>query len=507
MQKLLANRTFTYFAKAIILVGILMLVAMVAPHLPAPILPLFIVAYALVATMGALYHTVIHRLHKQKKLTADGTLAHYNRRWVLWLIGYLVAFSFSGFFFLLDAPTWEPLEWAFTWAAITVYYVVYLGVRYRLKREYGPAYYKAQSMLWSFWITAAILCLLYAALSMVIGNHIEYTTMRAAFDGAPQPYQDSPSALMGEVGYASSFTSGLTNYFVAQAETSWYAFGFVFQFAFYALALFGLVNQFGFCLLDARELKSEFQLLPADDDESGGQSQGKTQYLLRYFLIVGAVAVVVFANFLFLEVKVSAVRSSEEATWLKACVEEQKDWLIERIDGVAQVKEASQKADDIINQANAVLQPAVNAYYEDCANNLDAYLDWYYSPFGMVAKLFKNTDEAVKVFKEKVTSGVSDADILAECQRSEARLDELAQNDGSLNELAMVPANLLAAKAGFATIQQEGLWNLDDHQKAIILGQQNDPDRETMKAQLAELINAVREHTLTTLDPSRNQAP
>lgn len=508
MSKLISNQMIAYFIKAALVVGCLMLAAWVAPYLPSVMVPIFILAYAVVATMGALYHTVIHRMHKQIKLTADGMLAKLNRKWTTWLIGYLVLFSVSGFFFLLSAPAWDAFEWLFTWCAIPVYYVVFLVIGRRFKKEYAPEYYKAQAMLWSFWITGAILCLSYALFTTLASIHGEFGTLREALQAAVDPYEHAPSALMAEASYLSSFADGLTNFAFAQAEKSSFWIGLGCQFAIYAFALFGLMNQFGFCLLSPEEVKSEFRILPAEGDAGEEQKRIRTRYAL---IMVGAL-IVSYAVFLALEFETAKLQASGEVSALRSFVEEQRDRLILLVDELPErerQQEAAEEEIDVIKQRRREeLTPLIDGYYDDCVSNVGSYLDWYYGPFGRIAKLLGNVDDAAKTFKERVTAGVDDGLLSESYQKFQAQIND-ARSRWYSTYTEGLPASL---REDVESVQEElmadesiDLWPLlgeakdDAELKRVLLSEGEDEDRESMEVRLTDFIDQVRASTLTLL--------
>lgn len=508
VSKFLSSQVIAYFAKAALVVGCLMLAAWVAPYLPSVLVPIFILAYAVVATMGALYHTVIYRMHKQKKLTADGVLAKLNRKWTTWLIGYLALFSVSGFFFLLSAPAWDGFEWLLTWLAIPVYYVAFLVLRQRLKKEYAAEYYKAHAMLWSFWIAGAILCLAYALFTTLSNVHGEYGTLRQAFQSVVDPYEHAPSALMAEASYLSSFTDGLTSFAFAQAERSSFMLGLLCQFAIYALALFGLMNQFGFCLLSPDEVKSEFRILPVDDDDEGEQKRVRK----RYASVVVSALIMLYAIFLALEFETAKLHASGEVTAVRSFIEEQRERLVLLVDELPereQQREAVEEEVEAIKQRRLEeLTPLINDYYDGCMSNIDSYLDWYYGPFGRIAKLFGNVDDAAKTFKERVTAGVDDGVLAESYQEFQTQLND-AKSRWYSTYLEDLPESLQAdvesAQEELKLDEAVDLWpSLGDAKdnaelKRILLSEGEDESREFMEARLAGYIDQVRASTLALL--------
>ena len=323
-----------------------MLLGRVAPILPVPLIPIVMVAFSAISTCGALYYTVVKRLRRQYELNAEGQLSRLNRKWMWKLVGFLLLFLASAFFFLLEAPKWDALEWALTWAAIPIYFAVFLFAEKRLKKEFGPRFYKARAMKWSFWIVGVALCIAYAALSLLLPS-ADYSSLSEAYQLAPKPFEGSPSALMDEVGELSSLMDGIVSFGIARASEAYGPIAFICKFVVYASVFFGLVNQFGFCLLNMSEIKSEFQLLPAHDERIVWEWEGRSyeddsfreavlvaeedfteegtddphgEILARYIIAVAVVLVASIAIFLGLNYGVEKMRETEDYTAIEQFV-------------------------------------------------------------------------------------------------------------------------------------------------------------------------------------------
>lgn len=528
-----------YFLKAVLLVAALMLVGLTVPRLPAPCIPVILMAFALLSTCGALYYTVVGRLHKQYKLAAGGQLSHINRRWTWKLVGFLVLFLFSGFFFLLEAPKWDALEWALTWVAIPTYYGVFLLTQRYLKKEFAPAFYKANAMKWSFWIVGVLLCLVYAVLSLALPS-VEYAGLADAFQQTAKPYAASPSALMNEVDKLVSLPDGITAFGIAQAAGISWPVAFACKFAVYASVFFGLVNQFGFCLLDADEVRSEFRILPSPDegaaDGNGRHGRPSDAPVRRaYFVAVAVVFVVASALFLTLEAVMAKAQASQEHTAIESFVNEQMDALVYMVDGAyVQTREWAENRDDYARQLaelrderNEALTPLVDAYYERCRGNVDSYLEWYYGIAGGWAKFLKpfgnlGGDDAVKTFRERITQG-ADAGAIQEVYGSyQGRIDQLMK-DASLLDLEDDLSRQLQAgedaggepsgedgnepESGSEPESEHALdlwqplsgWGSRSVVKDTLLNTDADVGREEMKEKLLALIEQARADTLAEL--------
>lgn len=505
MGKLFENQTVAYFVKAILLVVCLMLVSWVAPHMPSVLLPLFFIAYTAISTIGALYYTVINRLHRQKKLADAGNLSKLNRKWVWRMVGILVVAIISGFFFVLESPKWDGYEWLLIWIAIPLYFGVFRFLQHQLKKEYAPKFYKAHAMRWSFWIVGVILCAAYAIITSLLTSQNHYETLAAAFDAVQEPYQHAPSVLMGEIEGVSSLADGLTAYGIGQFSDDLIIVGIIFKAITYASVFFGLVSQFGFCLLDLTEIKSEFQILPSyDEDDSSGP------VLPRYLIAGATVVIVTYVAFLCTEFEFAKVRATGEYTFITEWVDENKGVLIDLADGAYadmkdwhMQKEASiQAVETVLVERNDQLTPLINEYYDQCLSNIDPYLDWYYGPAGTVAKLMKPFGNpmagmAKDAFLEQIKAGVDDGSIMESYAEYQEKLRALQEESSAILTVAEV-----GALFGGSDDDTLNLWApLEDPSNVndVLLNTEEGVSREDMQDKVGELIEWAREDSLSKI--------
>ncbi len=506
MGKILSTQEVMYFVKAIVLMACLTLVAKIAPHLPSVIIPLVLLAYAALSTAGALYFTVVNRLHKQKKLAKEGKISRLNRKWLWMMVGFLILSVASAFLFLLNAPTWDGLEWILVWVAVPLYFVAFKVAAHFLRREYAPKYYKAQAMRCSFWVVGVLLCLVYAFASIQLHQVAEYAGLEEAFRSIALPYQDAPSALMHEAEKVSSFTDGLATYAVSQVSNSFFLLGVACQFVVFASVIFCVLNQLRFCFLNWTEIRSELQILPADDD-----NEAKSPILKRYVIAISVVALTVLLLFLAFEFEVAKAQAVDDYTAIDEYIEAQKENVIHILgDGFEKGKEYVENREnyeslkeDLVEQRDEGIRPLIDEYYNRCLGNIGSYLDWYYSPFGAFARQFKGMmrDDAVKTFKERVTDGSSAAEI--EDKYNEYRNAMVALDNEMLAATLGDEASELIVASSRKSIN---LWVILENSEGpavidgYLLNTEEDMDREHLEEKIKELIEMARESTLSFLE-------
>lgn len=392
-----------YIVKALVVVAILAFIRDCSPITPAWALPILLLAYALPAAMGSMYDVVVNRLHRRNMYNENGTLSHYNRRWLIWFGGLFVFYLISALMYAVQAPGWDRRECALVWLAPFVYGAVFLVVRRFCRREYSSTYYKARAIRWSLIISALVLTAFYAAMSgqPSSGLHID---LHEIVQDRYLPFEDSPAPLLAEVDKLSTYVNCLTEYGLGKLSGSSYSISLLVSVVSGFSVFVGVVSLLGACLLSREEMKSEFQLLPVDDD--GAEEPVRKQYVALLVVVW-----VVFSGVLWtLDGKVEKIRATHEYTAVDAWIDETSDWAIlvaeqdvekvnesiERENELQAFKETfAQKKEAFIGEQLPVVIQQVNDYYDACEANIDAYAEWYESVPVMLARVVPMVGEGM----------------------------------------------------------------------------------------------------------------
>lgn len=226
-----------YFKRAIPLMLILFLLAKAAPNLPTGFLMLITIVYAFIAMVGSLHFVVMRRTLRQYKFREEGDLSKLNRKWTIYLIGLFVLGLLSGFLFLLEAPGWGYLEWILFCVAIPLYFIVFIAMLRRLKREYADQFDKTAAMKWAFWITGALLCLGYVLFGGIEAP-LEGISMADAFDKAEPTFDESSCALFSALDSLTSFLEGLKIYALHNVSNGYAIVGVIVKVILFASVFF-----------------------------------------------------------------------------------------------------------------------------------------------------------------------------------------------------------------------------------------------------------------------------
>lgn len=509
-----------YFIKVFFLLAALTLIGKFAPTFSAIALPLIFLAYALPATIGSIYDVVINRLHRQYKYNKNGTLSYYNRRWFIWLTGLFVLSLISALLFTLSAPTWDDAEWTLIWIAGFAYYVLFLITQYFCKKEYTPLFYKASAIKWSLLITVILLCVIYA----LISSSGELSNTSLNFHDAVQnrylPFEQSPCVLLSELDKLSSYMNFLTKYGLEQIMTQSYVFAIIVKIMLSASVFFGLVSQFGCCLLNKQEIKSEFQLLPTE-----GRIKQNNPIQKKYLLIITAIWLVLSAVFLLVNSEAEKVRTSDEYTIVDQYLQRttsvivlatDKDFdkikdILSKDEAVAELKNRIiQERNNLIANQGESLKEEINSYYAECAGNTDSYLEWYNGFFGGMAKFIKPVFEgmAIDEFNKRVIDPVDKSPLESKYAAYIKELKLLYSDfQNQIQDIDPDSFGRASVEERFADIATSiDLWpQLSSESKSsvaqdILLNTDNDTNSENTRAKIAEFIDSERNETLATLD-------
>ncbi|WP_165046114.1 hypothetical protein [Adlercreutzia sp. ZJ138] len=507
-----------YFIKAIIAVAALTLIGKFAPNFPSFSFPFIFLAYALPSTIGAMYYVVTNRFHRQLRFNEKGKLSSFNRKWFVWLLGFFIFFLFSGFFFVLEAPEWDNLEWLLVWLAVPFYYIVFLFAQRAAKKELAPKFYKASAIKWSFFITVIVLSIIYAFMP-VQAPWGDSATLEEALRNPLREFDISSCALLNEADKLSSFTDTLVTYGLNQIAVGSLAIAIVVRFVLCLSVFLGLVNIFSFCLLNWREAKSVFQLLPVDEQEYANNSQPTMK---RYFLVIAGIWLVLALLFLGFEYEISKATAVAEATNEHTAVDKfidsKRDQIVTIADAIDDDEERQRTNDkykeelDNLTQDKKYLEDLIEDYYGQCINNLDFYLDWYDSFPGGIAKAIRPLGErwALDKFNELVIDPVDKSELEAKYPPYVDKLEQLRKEYWS--EISSGSDTLFETPGSNEPHKTEDsleLWEcLNSENETItvnekLLNTDKGTDRKVHKDKLIEMINQEK---MRMLEPLNDQA-
>lgn len=442
-----------YCLKAFVLVALLAILGKLAPSFPVAILLLIIPVYAVPATIGLMFDVVKNRLHKQDLYNEHGKMSHYNRRWFTWFGGLFIAYLVSSVLFFLQAPAWSPQQWALMCMAVVAYYFVFMAVQYLAKKEISVKYYKAKAIKGSIVVTTTLLAIAYAFI--VAHPPVELQiNLYEIVDGRFMPFKDSPCALLSEVDKITTYANRLSGYGLDKITNSSYAISLIANFIMGFSAFLGVVSQFGACLLTEKEIKSEFQLLPANDGDPEGV------VLSRYIVLLLVIWLAFSAAFIAADHFVGEARKTEEYTVVNRWIDDTTDLAIlateENIEVVKEKYDAfeaaesfeqgfSQRRDSYISSETEEMIEVLQSYYDSCSDRVNSYMEWYDSVPGRAARIMPFFGDGIvrDEFVRRVIDPVSQADVENEYSEFLGGLKDLYEEHRTAEEFVTLPQSAI----------------------------------------------------------------
>lgn len=498
MQSRALKQSIQYFIKAVLLVAVLFVIAKLAPSMPPLVLALVWAALSALVAIGYTYYGTIKKLQTQLTLKADGKLARLNEgRTIRLIISFVVAaILMAGLIF--QAPGWDTPRWLLIGAAVPINYLVALGVGRVLFHEFEPRFALAKITQISAGITGVLLCVGYVIMLVVEPAHT-FPSAYEAFMAMPQPFANSSSALLVEAGQYAALAQGIVAYGMAKVAEVSYGGYLIVSLVMVASAYFGFASLLSLCLINDAELKYVFYPLEvakaqaltelADDsddakvakpdtldaDESASNTTvtsaeadadkpapKKTAVPVKRYIACACVLPVLLAGaYLVADAEAARVVETEEYSAAETFVREQVGVAAYVLDGKyydqAAVEEILQQADvkaeQLSEDAQAVLVPLINEAFDQRIANVDAYLDWYYSlpaDYERLAQFFTGTieDGMKEQLEARINEGVDDTALTDELtnyltQAQQLREDLLAELEA--HELVGVPDWLIVS--------------------------------------------------------------
>lgn len=439
------RRWMLYALKAVALIGLFCLLSQFAPHMPAICVALFWAALSAVSALGMAYAFVIKKTHKRSKYNEGGLMYRFNEGRVFSLIAAFVLSAVCAAGLILEAPKWGLGIWGLVVAAIPVYAIVFSLVSKRMRKEYAAPYQAASAVKWSGWIVGLLLCAAYAAI-VFAQPAAHYASITEAFVATQLPFDDSPSILMSEAGIINSFAEGLVAYGSSEATGDFLPLYVLIRIVFVASSFFGITNMLGTCALEFPEVKRVFAPLDASETQDR-----HSDLIKRYAVVAGVLPLVLMAVFMGANFKVSEIAGTSEYTPMQSFVRDRAGLAVAQIDGKFYdykmiedlIVQTEEKSNALSDEAKAVLVPLINESYDKRIENVDSYLDWYYSLPADYERLVKAVTGTAEEFVEeqftaKIEAGIDDSAISDAFSEFEGRTEQIKADAESTLQAAEI---------------------------------------------------------------------
>lgn len=455
----LVGRWVPYLTKALALTAILFLISRCASSMPPLIVAIIWALLSSVASLGIAYLVVVRKTHNQVKYLKGGYRSRWNEgRFFTFLLSFAGAAALmAGLFF--EMTEWGFREWALVLVAICLFIPLTVFFDHVEKKEWEPFFRTSVVVQRSALLLAMILFVAYLVMSLA-EPAVASVSATEAFLNAPQPFEDSPVALLSEAGKLNALIDGMTAYglsVASEASPWWY---YVLRALIAASSFFGLASLLGTCSIATRELGRVF--LPLES----AKYPIEHATVVKKFLIEAAVLpVVLIVVFMLANSQVARAQETEEYTWAEQVVRDQVGFVAAYIDGkyydpeVVQelLTKSTESYDALTAETKERLIAIVNETCDAQIANVPGYLDWYYSltaDYERLAQFFTGTieDGMKQQLEERINEGIDGSEfdeVLAdfESQTDAIKQELLAGLEGA--EIKEVPEWLLKGEDVF----------------------------------------------------------
>lgn len=448
-----AKQSVLYFVKGFCLVGFLFVLSRFEASMPIILVAIVWAVLSSVSSIGLTYHAVIRKIHKQLMLVDSGVPGKINEgRFGSLLISFVLsAILIASLMF--EVVKWSFWEWIILLISVPLFFAAMGVAKWFSKKSYEPFYQRSKSILINSGIVGVLLCVIYLAVSCITPP-VTYVSAAEAFLAAGNPFAQSPSVLLCDAGMINAFIDGSIAYALSQvAEGS--IVGYVALKAILgASALFGFSSLLGTCSINNAELKRVFQPLAAAKDSDECQSiVPKYVAFACIFPLVLAIALPVCDSI------AKTASETQEYDRVETFIRDKIGIAAYYLDGKyydqqavkALVEEAHQKSMSISGEAIEKLTPLINEAYDKRIDNVDAYLDWYYSlpaDYERLIQFFAGSiEDGMKTQLEaKINEGIDDSEfneLYEEYIQQATTLKEDMKNSLEEHELKDIPAFLI----------------------------------------------------------------
>ncbi|WP_165253337.1 hypothetical protein [Adlercreutzia sp. ZJ304] len=376
------SRWSFYLIRAYVVVLILFALSHAVAFIPAQVIFALWAILSAVSAVGTEYRVVIRKLLKQHKYKAGGKLAEYNNGRLISLIICFILSAICIASMLIEITRWNFEEWLLIIAAIPLFIAIYSFVNKRVIKEVELEFQKAETIKFTYIVMTIVIVAVYFII-VSLEPSFSYKTVEEAIQAANNPLAQSSSVLLSDIGKLISLSNGFTAYGISIVSGASFWVSVIIRLFVCVAALYGMINLLGMLLLSKDELKSVFLPLESLKEHSN-----------TYKLVKGHIALAVLLPILLtggmiaVDNKVDQLSKTEEYQAIEESIEEQIEAVVYVVDGkyfdqkfVNQLQATTRtKVKEITEEYRNQVVSLVNKMYDQQIENVDSYLDWYYSP-------------------------------------------------------------------------------------------------------------------------------
>lgn len=440
-----------YALGALALIAILFCFAKFANTLSMLAFSLVLALLTAIATPTFAYVLFATKLHNRSLLSETGFFAKATRGKAVRILVSFVLSLVAMVGLLFSVVRWGQAEWAIALVGAASCPFVFMLANKISAHEFKLAFEKTGTLV----LGGALLTLAIGVASAVVFANTpapQFNSVLESFLASENPFSESSSVLLADTGLLTTYTDTVLTCLLSHvADASWSGYVSA-QVLLTVFSIAGFVNLLCACMMPDCVCELFLPLADVDEPEERLQ-QRKPQAGLMVLTIV--LAVVPLAAGLGAEAKAAEIESIEGVSQGKQFVQDQIGVAVYMIDGKTYDQEAVEmvladmagESSELTNRVQNTLVPLINASFDKRIENIDNYLDWYYSlsaDYERVIRTFTGSlEEGLKdQLAASLAEGIDDSELNDEmqtCTELAAKLQEELETRLAACEVATVP--------------------------------------------------------------------
>lgn len=376
-----ATRIIVYFILSLGWFSIAYFAGEMIPHQPLWFALFITLLFGLPLFLAGSYASTVHRIYKSSQFRHVGILHWFSTRRILANIGWIIWSLAFAFILLVYIGTANPLEWISFLATIPIFAIISTLFTPISTKEYKPYIAVHKTLAWSRWVTALVMSAFFILLIKFFGENRQYETLTEAvqtesakLSGASNSiFIHETTQILGFVEGAKQFT--LSNLSSLDNGVYLAAIFLGSVMIFYNITL--AISSFMVPLPEYRRI-----LIPVQDTDIPARIPPRSLAITSAFVAFFVVFIYV-PSFLHFD---GWLRSNPESVEQLRTTQQKVIQTVEMIGNdyykpgtSEQIEKAYFDSISKLDTSIQELREATKIGFQKMANNVDDYLDWYYS--------------------------------------------------------------------------------------------------------------------------------
>lgn len=371
--------------------------------------------------LAGIYSSTIKQIRRLEIFAHQGILFRFLSGRPIKIVIWICWALFWGFFMLLQVQLFSLLEWVIFFLVVPAFWLTHQLFRSLMQAELKPYLLTSQSLQWSCKLTPLIMIVLYLGLLVILGENVSYDSIEQAVQATRGELTNTnSSALVTEAMNYFSLFEGLKAYAIGRIGTLDSVVSLLLVCIGSYVVFFNACAMLSCFLIPSSEYRRI--LTPLSNADLPEPPKASTLSM--------TVAVATFLT-LFICLPMAAyleawLQQNPEVGFRSAEVQTQTITRLEKIDDIlfseGTLEEIDQARIQALQNVDASLalveEKAIEAFIQ-MENNVDTYLDWYYSltaEYGRIGTLLVGNLEEYMI--EHLTEALMQGDVFEEVENA-----------------------------------------------------------------------------------------